>query len=73
MFTKFIASYLSVITRIINFVLPMSIFSTVVCPLLPPDVAGICVEECSSDDDCSAGELCCSNGCGHTCVPGVPV
>ena len=73
MFTKFIASYLSVITRIINFVLPMSIFPTVICPLLPPDVAGICVEECSSDDDCSGGELCCSNGCGHTCVPGVPV
>ena len=49
----------------------MSIFSTVVCPLLPFDVAGICVEECSSDDDCRRGELCCSNGCGHICEPGV--
>lgn len=31
---------------------------------------GICVEECSSDRNCSAGMLCCSNGCGRTCQMG---
>nr|QXO74904.1 hic15 [Sinohyriopsis cumingii] len=28
---------------------------------------GICVEGCSSDDDCAESQKCCSNGCGHTC------
>ncbi|XP_035677725.1 collagen alpha-1(XII) chain-like [Branchiostoma floridae] len=35
-----------------------------------PDVTGqvgICMEMCSNDSDCRAGQLCCSNGCGHTC------
>ncbi|XP_048354746.1 kunitz-type protease inhibitor 4 [Sphaerodactylus townsendi] len=36
------------------------------CP--KPTGAGICVEQCSSNDDCSAGEKCCSNGCGHACM-----
>ncbi|CAC5408315.1 unnamed protein product [Mytilus coruscus] len=26
-----------------------------------------CVEQCSSDRDCSGHEKCCYNGCGHTC------
>ena len=30
-------------------------------------MVGICVEMCSSDQDCGSGERCCSNGCGHTC------
>jgi len=30
---------------------------------------GICVEECSGDEQCRAqGKLCCSNGCGHVCM-----
>ncbi|XP_070557411.1 balbiani ring protein 3-like [Ptychodera flava] len=39
------------------------------CPFVRGnDRVGICVEECSSDGDCSSDEKCCSNGCGHTCV-----
>ena len=30
-------------------------------------MGGICVEMCSSDQDCGGRERCCSNGCGHTC------
>ena len=36
-----------------------------------PDVtnlSGTCDERCSSDDECSDGQLCCSNGCGHACM-----
>ena len=29
---------------------------------------GTCDEKCSSDDGCSNGQLCCSNGCGHECM-----
>ncbi|XP_078584280.1 uncharacterized protein LOC144866630 [Branchiostoma floridae x Branchiostoma japonicum] len=39
-----------------------------------PDVTGqvgICVEECSSDFDCPEEQICCSNGCGHTCQDSV--
>jgi len=36
------------------------------CP--PAEGPGICVELCSSNDDCSNGQLCCSNGCGHVCT-----
>lgn len=36
-------------------------------------LVGICVEACSSNDDCGDdGKLCCSNGCGRTCLPGNP-
>ena len=35
------------------------------CPELSDDVIGACVEDCNS---CSSDELCCSNGCGHTCM-----
>ena len=38
------------------------------CPPLDDDVGGICSEECPSDGDCPNGQLCCSNGCGHSCV-----
>ena len=36
-----------------------------------PDATGLigtCDEQCSSDDGCSNGQLCCSNGCGHACM-----
>ncbi|XP_035659413.1 uncharacterized protein ZC84.1-like [Branchiostoma floridae] len=39
-----------------------------------PDVTGqvgICVEACSSDFDCPNEQICCSNGCGHTCQDSV--
>ena len=29
---------------------------------------GTCEERCSGDDECSDGQLCCSNGCGHACM-----
>ena len=36
------------------------------CPA--PSGAGVCVEECSSDTECSGAEICCFNGCGHVCM-----
>eukprot|EP01006_Ploeotia_vitrea_P033892 TRINITY_DN65657_c2_g1_i1.p1 TRINITY_DN65657_c2_g1~~TRINITY_DN65657_c2_g1_i1.p1 ORF type:complete len:173 (-),score=17.92 TRINITY_DN65657_c2_g1_i1:173-691(-) len=43
------------------------------CPALPDGTTGDCVEECSSDADCTQkGYMCCSNGCGHTCQASVP-
>jgi len=44
---------------------------TCMCPGLPPDTFGICVEMCMSDSDCGDGQLCCSNGCGHVCMDAV--
>ena len=35
------------------------------CPA--PPRFGTCVEACGRDGGCKAGQLCCSNGCGHTC------
>ena len=29
---------------------------------------GTCVIKCSNDDECSDGQLCCSNGCGRECL-----
>ena len=43
------------------------------CPETDKDHAGICIEECSVDVECDDGHKCCSNGCGHSCVKGVPV
>ncbi|CAG2200678.1 WFDC3 [Mytilus edulis] len=37
------------------------------CPPVPTDSAGVCVDECSSDDTCQGEKKCCSNGCGHFC------
>ncbi|XP_065920034.1 kielin/chordin-like protein [Dysidea avara] len=42
------------------------------CPVVDPDSFGICPEDCSIDSDCSNGQLCCSNGCGHVCMEPVP-
>ena len=39
------------------------------CPLVDDNVAGTCEERCTNDSDCSGGEVCCSNGCGHVCMP----
>uniref|UniRef100_A0A671K3F6 WAP domain-containing protein n=1 Tax=Sinocyclocheilus anshuiensis TaxID=1608454 RepID=A0A671K3F6_9TELE len=30
---------------------------------------GVCAEMCSHDNDCPNDEKCCSNGCGHQCMP----
>ena len=43
------------------------------CPPLEEDVGGICSEECPSDGNCPSGQLCCSNGCGHSCVEAVRI
>ena len=44
------------------------------CPQLKNGVMGICVIDsaCAKDGngDCGSGKLCCSNGCGITCVSG---
>jgi hypothetical protein len=45
--------------------------SPLACPRLPIGSIGICSEECSSDNECPDGHLCCSNGCGHVCTRGV--
>lgn len=40
------------------------------CPNVT-NTLGVCVEECSSDNDCDdVGTICCRNGCGRTCVTG---
>ena len=41
---------------------------TTVCPPVSNNTLGTCNEACSSDGDCSNGQLCCSNGCGHVCM-----
>ncbi len=30
---------------------------------------GVCAEMCSHDSDCPKNQKCCSNGCGHQCMP----
>ena len=41
------------------------------CPTIQSSKEEICVDECSSDDDCH-DRICCSNGCGgHTCSDSV--
>ena len=38
------------------------------------DALGICISECDRNDECSsAGEICCSNRCGRTCLKGIPL
>ena len=44
----------------------------VVCPDAG-DSLGVCVSECEGNDDCDDGEVCCFNGCGHTCREGIQV
>ncbi|XP_039770382.1 C-C motif chemokine 20-like [Ornithorhynchus anatinus] len=41
------------------------------CPNLPVGTIGMCAEWCSGDDSCPQGQKCCSNGCGHACMPAV--
>ena len=43
------------------------------CPKMSSDSVGACAEQCSSDGDCTEGYLCCSNGCGHSCMAPVYV
>ena len=43
------------------------------CPAVPEGTVGTCVDQCQTDADCSETEYkCCSNGCGHVCVPSIP-
>lgn len=37
------------------------------CPVVG-DAIGTCEEACAGDDECSSSQLCCSNGCGHSCA-----
>ena len=41
---------------------------TVECPVPSPNSLGSCDEACTSDSNCTGGQLCCSNGCGHQCM-----
>ena len=45
------------------------------CPELVPDTIDACYEECGGEmGECSGlDELCCYNGCGHSCTTGVRV
>ncbi|XP_030151712.1 WAP four-disulfide core domain protein 18-like [Lynx canadensis] len=43
-----------------------------ICPKVPQGVFGSCVEMCSGDESCPQRMKCCSNGCGHICMYGVP-
>lgn len=43
-----------------------------VCPNVS-DTLGICVSECSGNSECEDGQICCSNGCGQTCIDGIEV
>lgn len=36
------------------------------CPV-PSLLISRCVEQCSTDSDCSVKQKCCDNGCGHSC------
>ena len=40
------------------------------CPPVPEDVMGTCAEMCPAEG-CPAGQMCCSNGCGHVCKSGM--
>ena len=42
------------------------------CPVVPDDQVGSCTENCDSDESCPGEQMCCSNGCGHSCVMPVP-
>merc|ERR1719334_1774768 len=42
------------------------------CPTISPDLYSICAELCSSHGDCPSAQLCCSNGCGRSCIAGEP-
>ena len=42
------------------------------CPTVTEDTAGICVEECRSDDSCPGAQKCCFNGCGRVCTDPAP-
>ncbi|EFA83520.1 hypothetical protein PPL_02585 [Heterostelium album PN500] len=42
------------------------------CPRMnDPTQYGTCADTCSEIEECSNGELCCSNGYGHSCMKGV--
>ncbi|CAH1790947.1 unnamed protein product [Owenia fusiformis] len=40
-----------------------------ICPPVKEGMVGACANLCG--DDCTGGQLCCSNGCGHRCMDGV--
>ena len=39
-----------------------------VCPAVPPNQVGACVNLCNNDMDCQGAQKCCSNGCGRVCT-----
>ena len=47
----------------------LMLYVCVECPEPPTSIfGGGCVETCSDNSDCTNGQICCSNGCGHECM-----
>ncbi|XP_006811183.1 uncharacterized protein LOC102804263 [Saccoglossus kowalevskii] len=38
------------------------------CPKVSTDSIGVCMDSCSCHSQCKEGQMCCFNGCGHTCI-----
>uniref|UniRef100_A0A671K5I5 WAP domain-containing protein n=1 Tax=Sinocyclocheilus anshuiensis TaxID=1608454 RepID=A0A671K5I5_9TELE len=57
--------------KLILLVTPTSNTKPGVCPgnNFEEAMLGVCAEMCSHDNDCPNDEKCCSNGCGHQCMP----
>ncbi|XP_030837519.1 prestalk protein isoform X2 [Strongylocentrotus purpuratus] len=43
-----------------------------ICPAIPLESFGSCGITCTSDDDCSGRDKCCSTGCGQSCMEPEP-
>ncbi len=39
------------------------------CPSVSIETVGVCAESCYDDYACPDDQKCCSNGCGHSCMP----
>ena len=46
---------------------PTPVLSTV-CPVISNGTGGLCAELCTTDASCTAGLICCPNGCGRSCL-----
>lgn len=60
------------VSIVISNVTVINYFSITLRNLFFPS-SGSCVEECSSDRPCDNNLLCCSNGCGRSCMSGMTV
>ena len=49
-------------------VMPVALHAAVCPNVQPSPTPGRCAESCSSNMDCSGGQMCCASACGRTCV-----